>query len=164
MKKLLFYFFYIIFSIDLFASEYLPKIFIGETEVCLGMTKKEIVYNFGEPDSITIDLVSVNDEYSSVKMDYSKELFFYYNKGDEEIHTIITKRDFFLFLDTGNVVSTETSIKDLRQIFSDIQQISENIYVINFQDNKRTIITDDIYFYFGLEGKIEQIIVTNDYY
>lgn len=165
MKKCFLNLVFIFFSINLFAFEYLPRIVIGETDVYLGMTKKEIISNFGEPDSITIDVVSVNDEFSSIKMDYNKkELLFYYNKCDEEIHTIKVKQNFFIFLDNGGVVSKDTSIKELQKLFPNIYQISENSYTISFNDKERTIITDDIYFYFGLDGTIEQIIITNDYY
>jgi len=165
MKKIFLIFFYIVFCINLFAIESFPKIFIGKTEVYLGMSRKEIISNFGEPDSEIIDLVSVNDEFSSVKMDYcNKNLNFYYNKGDEEIHTIKTEQNFFLLLDNGDVITKDTSIKELQQLFSDIHKISDTFYIISFEDKKRTIITDDIYFYFGSEGKLNKIIITNDYF
>lgn len=165
MKKILLYFFYFFSSITLFAFDYLPKIFIGQIEVSLGMSRKEIVSFFGEPDSYKIDTESVNEEYTSVRMDYSKkELLFYYNKGDEKIHTIKAQNDFSLFLDNGCIISSNTSIQELQQLFPKIYKISDISYVVSFDNKDRTIITDDIYFYFDLDRKLERIIITNDYY
>lgn len=165
MKKKFLFLFFIFLPIFLFGFEPLPKICVGETEVSLGMTKTEIISNFGEPDSVIIDVVSINDEYSSIKIDYfNKGLIFYYNKGNEKVHTISAKQNFFIFLKNDEIITRDTSIKDLMQFFPDVNKLSSSSYTISFDDKESSIRTDDIYFYFGLDGKLKQINITNDYY